>query len=34
MMSKKGSADSFNSLAPMRRPNISTSAQLYIAEYS
>jgi hypothetical protein len=34
MTSRKGSADSFNSLAPMRRPNIPTAAQLYIAEYS
>jgi hypothetical protein len=31
MTFRKGSADS---LTPMRRPNISIAAQLYIAEYS
>jgi hypothetical protein len=34
MTSRKGSADSFNSLAPMRRPNISIAAQLYVTEYN
>jgi hypothetical protein len=34
MTSRKSSVDSFNSLAAVRWPSISTAAQLYIAEYS